>query len=121
LFVVTKSKVKDKEAGTENEVDLVKYRKVKVGSLHDGLREIHDGLAPGERVVVNGLQRVRDNAVVSVKKGKDEPKPMMAYRQGQNTRHVVLGPQVTAGQARPGTQGTPPGKGPVPNPKNSGK
>ena len=30
------------------------YRRVKVGRLHDGLRVIEEGLATGEKVVVNG-------------------------------------------------------------------
>jgi RND family efflux transporter MFP subunit len=37
----------------------VEYRRVKVGRLYDGLREVVDGLKPGEKVVVNGLQRIR--------------------------------------------------------------
>ena len=32
---------------------------VRLGALHDGLREITEGLQPGERVIVNGLQQVR--------------------------------------------------------------
>ena len=32
--------------------------------LHDGLREITDGLKPGERVIVNGLQQVRPGMTV---------------------------------------------------------
>ena len=40
------------------------YREVTLGPLHDGLRVITKGLAPGERIVVNGLQRVRPNDVV---------------------------------------------------------
>jgi RND family efflux transporter MFP subunit len=39
--------------------DEVTCRPIRVGSLHDGLREIVDGLKPGERVIVNGLQLVR--------------------------------------------------------------
>ncbi|WP_079435789.1 efflux RND transporter periplasmic adaptor subunit [Zoogloea sp. LCSB751] len=35
------------------------YREVRLGNLHDGLRIVEDGLKPGERIVVNGLQRVR--------------------------------------------------------------
>ncbi|KAB2969102.1 efflux RND transporter periplasmic adaptor subunit [Zoogloea sp.] len=35
------------------------YREVHLGSLQDGLRVVEKGLAPGERIVVNGLQRVR--------------------------------------------------------------
>jgi RND family efflux transporter MFP subunit len=42
----------------------VGVRPVRVGALHDGLREIADGLKPGERVIVNGLQQVRPGATV---------------------------------------------------------
>ena len=37
----------------------VQYREVQPGPLHDGLREITSGLAAGERIVVNGIQRAR--------------------------------------------------------------
>jgi multidrug efflux system membrane fusion protein len=40
------------------------YREVTLGTQHDGLRIIEKGLQPGERIVVNGLQRVRPNDVV---------------------------------------------------------
>lgn len=40
--------------------NIAQYRRVEVGSPYgDGMRVITDGLKPGERVVVNGLQRVR--------------------------------------------------------------
>src|SRR5262245_44838900 len=42
-----------------NEKNEVAARTVRTGALHDGLREITDGLQPDERVVVNGLQQVR--------------------------------------------------------------
>ena len=35
-----------------------------VGQLVDGLRTVLSGLQPGERIVVNGLQRVRPGDVV---------------------------------------------------------
>jgi RND family efflux transporter MFP subunit len=35
------------------------YRPITIGRLVDGLRTVESGLAPGERVVVNGLMRVR--------------------------------------------------------------
>jgi RND family efflux transporter MFP subunit len=38
---------------------------VKLGSLQDGLQVITDGLAPGERVIVKGLQRVQQGAMVN--------------------------------------------------------
>ena len=45
----------------------VAARPVRVGALHDGLREITDGLKPGEKVIVNGLQQVRPGVTVEPK------------------------------------------------------
>ena len=42
----------------------VASRPVRLGALHDGRREITDGLQPGERVIVNGLQLVRPGVPV---------------------------------------------------------
>jgi RND family efflux transporter MFP subunit len=42
-------------------------RPVRLGALHDGLREITDGLKPSERVIVNGLQQVRPSIAVEPK------------------------------------------------------
>jgi RND family efflux transporter MFP subunit len=42
-------------------------RPVRLGGLHDGLREVTDGLKPGERVVVNGLQQIRPGMTVEPK------------------------------------------------------
>jgi membrane fusion protein, multidrug efflux system len=47
------------------------YREVTPGNLYDGLRIITAGLQPGERIVVNGLQRVRPGSEV-----KANPVPM---------------------------------------------
>jgi len=41
------------------------YREVKLGASTDGLRIVTQGLSAGEQVVVNGLQRVRPDAVVA--------------------------------------------------------
>jgi RND family efflux transporter MFP subunit len=43
----------------------VEYREVEPGALHEGLRVVRHGLADGERIVVNGLQRVRPGATIS--------------------------------------------------------
>jgi RND family efflux transporter MFP subunit len=45
----------------------VASRPVRLGALHDGLREITDGLKPGEWVIVNGLQLVRPGLTVEPK------------------------------------------------------
>ncbi|GAB1849998.1 hypothetical protein MyNCGM683_49540 [Achromobacter xylosoxidans] len=41
------------------------YRQVKLGANQEGLRVVDSGLAAGERIVVNGLQRVRPGDAVS--------------------------------------------------------
>ena len=41
------------------------YRSVKLGPVNDGLRIVRDGLKPGEKIVINGLQRVRPGAPIS--------------------------------------------------------
>nr|WP_297456639.1 efflux RND transporter periplasmic adaptor subunit [uncultured Halomonas sp.] len=43
----------------------VAYRAVELGPKVAGLRIVRDGLAPNERIVVNGLQRVRPGMTVS--------------------------------------------------------
>ena len=41
------------------------YREVTLGASVDGLRVVTSGLQAGERIVVNGLQRVRPGALVA--------------------------------------------------------
>ena len=41
------------------------YREVTLGPSVDGLRVVTSGLQPGERIVVNGLQRIRPGALVA--------------------------------------------------------
>lgn len=43
----------------------VGYRQVELGSTVDGLRIVDKGLNPGDRIVVNGLQRIRPGVVVA--------------------------------------------------------
>jgi multidrug efflux system membrane fusion protein len=49
--------------------DKAVYREVTLGASTDGLRVVTSGLKGGERIVVNGLQRVRPGAVL-------EPRPV---------------------------------------------
>lgn len=65
----------------------VAVRPVRVGALHDGLREIADGLKPGERVIVDGLQQVRPGATVEPTL-VDMPAPM-AQKTNATTRPAV--------------------------------
>jgi len=66
--------VNDSAIGTDQTVryvlvvgkgDKVEYRPVQLGQLVDGLRVVESGLAAGETIVVNGLQRVRPGAQVA--------------------------------------------------------
>jgi len=43
----------------------VSWREVRLGASVDGLRVVTEGLAAGERIVVNGVQRVRPGSVVA--------------------------------------------------------
>jgi multidrug efflux system membrane fusion protein len=51
------------------------YREVSLGPASGGLRIVTDGLAPGERIVVNGLQRVRPGAVLAPQLVRMDGKP----------------------------------------------
>jgi RND family efflux transporter MFP subunit len=53
-----------------NDKNEVESRIVKLGLLQDGLREIADGLHPKDRVIINGLQRVRRGVPVTPRDGK---------------------------------------------------
>ena len=57
------------------------YRPVKLGANVDGLRVVNEGLKPGERIVVGGLQRVRPGTLVI-------PQPM---QMAQSTSRVIAG------------------------------
>ena len=48
-----------------NGEDVVERRDVKLGRLVDGMQVIEAGLQPDDRVVVNGIQRVRDGTKVA--------------------------------------------------------
>lgn len=50
--------------GSDNKVS---FRNVKVGPRVDSMWVIEDGLKPGEKVIVEGVQRVKDGATVNAK------------------------------------------------------
>jgi multidrug efflux system membrane fusion protein len=55
--------------------DEVRYQAVTVGQSIDGLRAIKDGLSGSERVIVQGMQRVRPKVKVEVTMQKSPPPP----------------------------------------------
>lgn len=76
-----------------NAANNVEYRKVVLGRLHDGLRVIDRGLASGEWVVVNGVQRVRPGMPVGIERVAMDVRQAAAARLAKN--------EVTAGGAKP--------------------
>jgi multidrug efflux system membrane fusion protein len=75
--------VTDRAVGTDQEKKFVlvvgqdnkaQYREVTLGPTAEGLRVVLSGLEAGERIVVNGLQRVRPGAVVQPQAVDMEPK-----------------------------------------------
>jgi RND family efflux transporter MFP subunit len=50
-----------------NDKDEVVYRPIRVGARHGSLIEVEEGLKVDERIIVNGLQRVRPGATVEPK------------------------------------------------------
>jgi multidrug efflux system membrane fusion protein len=66
--------ISDKAIGTDQDRKFVfvvdkegkaEYRTVKLGPTIDGLRIVREGLKPGEKIVVNGLQRVRPGSPIA--------------------------------------------------------
>jgi RND family efflux transporter MFP subunit len=58
--------------GDKNEVV---FRPVQLGAVHDGLRVIAEGVSAGERIIIDGLQRVRPGSVVDPKPGDMRSRP----------------------------------------------
>jgi membrane fusion protein (multidrug efflux system) len=58
--------------GTDNKVNI---RPVRTGERVDNLWVITSGLKPGDRVVVEGIQKVREGMVVSPKLVEPESRP----------------------------------------------
>ena len=66
--------------GADNKVS---FRTVKVGPREGNLWVIEEGLKPGERVIVEGLQRVAEGAVVNPKPAPAEAAPAGAAKAGE--------------------------------------
>jgi membrane fusion protein, multidrug efflux system len=67
-----------------NDKNEVALRPVRLGALHDGSREVTDGLKSGEQIVVNGLQQVRAGMKVE---------PRLVEMPGQKYKGSGLAPQ----------------------------
>lgn len=68
--------------GTDNKAV---YREVTLGSQADGLRIVTSGLKPGERIVVNGLQRVRPGSLLQPQPVPMDVQPQVKARSADST------------------------------------
>jgi multidrug efflux system membrane fusion protein len=67
------------------------YREVSLGAWTDGLRIVTRGLKPGERIVVNGLQRVRPGALLAPQTVRMETAPAtQAKTQAANKKTDIV-------------------------------
>jgi multidrug efflux system membrane fusion protein len=76
-----------------DEQGVVQYRAVETGRLVEGLRVVRSGLAPGDVVIVNGLQRVRPGVTVGqtrVAMGHDLPALARLENGGSDGNHSAF-------------------------------
>jgi RND family efflux transporter MFP subunit len=59
--------------------NVVVQRRVTLGPIAQGLRVIRDGLAGGDRVVIDGLQRARPGRPVTPRAGRVTPNPQAPF------------------------------------------
>jgi multidrug efflux pump subunit AcrA (membrane-fusion protein) len=90
-----------------NDKNEVVDRTVILGPVHNGLRVIAEGLKSGERIIIDGLQRVRPGAEVNAKPADMKSRPGSA---------VAKATAETAGDSEPAESGKSPGKSPAKQP-----
>ncbi len=83
----------------------VQYRKVTVGDLYQGMRVILTGLKPGERVVINGLQRARPGSTVrpvseAEAKARAEAEKAKAKAKAEGKSKAKPAPKTEAGSSQ---------------------
>ncbi|VVD72208.1 efflux RND transporter periplasmic adaptor subunit [Pandoraea commovens] len=88
-----------------DQANKAQYREVQLGERHGGLVEIAGGLKDGERIVVNGLQRIRPGDAVT---------PKVVKMAGDTGDAHDIAPTAVAGNAATGTADA--AKAPAPAP-----
>ena len=83
--LVPQRAVVDQQGGTYvlvvKDEGTVESRSVTLGAVHDGMQQVTGGLAAGERVIVDGVQKARPGQKVVAKEGADgatQPPPAQA-------------------------------------------
>ena len=74
--------------GADNKAE---YREVKLGAAANGLRIVTEGLKPNERIVVNGLQRVRPGSLLAPTSVAMDAKPEVQVKDKSAAKSEVKG------------------------------
>ena len=81
----------------------VQYRGIELGPKLEGLRIVRSGLAKGDRIVVNGLQRVRPGAQVDAQGVEMASQATLAKLEDQRRAlESFEAPKVAEKSAKPG-------------------
>jgi multidrug efflux system membrane fusion protein len=73
VYVLRKSKETDEKTKQAKEVERAYARPIKVGPLMKGMRAVLEGLAEDDRVIISGLQRVKNAEPVTPILSKKDP------------------------------------------------
>jgi multidrug efflux system membrane fusion protein len=107
LYVVKDIKKETNDKGEEVEMGKVEYRKVEIGQALQGLRVIKEGLREGEHVIVSGMQRVKDGAVVQVQRKPAPPPPKSSLTEMLKEDHATQRSDPNAAPAVPSLKDMP--------------
>ena len=106
-----------------NANNTVSVRPVKLGPTDGGYTAVVSGLQPGEKVVTDGTDRLRDGALVTVPPPGQSRGQNQGQNQGQGRGQARGAPDQAAPTGQPGqappAQTTPPGQAPANAPKDS--
>jgi RND family efflux transporter MFP subunit len=69
----------------------VHYHPIKIGTLHDGLRVVTEGLTPADRVIIHGIQRARPDITVEPEEQTLTPPPDDGKPPGSSTEAARAG------------------------------
>jgi RND family efflux transporter MFP subunit len=110
--VVPERAIQDEQGGSYVFVvgpgDVVEHRPVTVGAAHEGLIQVAEGLAAGERVIVDGVQKARPGEPVQVRaEGDGEAPAGRAERPAASGAKLAEDPPSPAPAAHPAAGGAP--------------
>jgi RND family efflux transporter MFP subunit len=81
----------------------VAFRPIKLGATHEGLRVVAEGLKAGERLIIDGLQRVRPGSVVDPKQRDMRSRPGDAVGENAAEKDEAKGSDNSEAKPRDGS------------------